>query len=49
MDSLRSHSNGSAEDGDDHPDEGRSLSRSASENSVALAQHGRNNNDSING
>lgn len=49
------HSNGSTEYGEDQPDEVRSLSRSASENSVALAQHERNNNnnstnnESING
>lgn len=46
------HSNGCADDGEDHPDhDGQSLSRSASENSVA--QHERNNNstnnESING
>lgn len=45
------HSNGCNDDGEDQPDDGRSLSRSASENSVA--QHERNNNstnnESING
>lgn len=45
------HSNGCTDDGEDQPDDGRSLSRSASENSVA--QHERNNNstnnESING
>lgn len=41
------HSNGTADEGDDQPDDAQSLSRSASENSVALAQHEheRNNNN----
>lgn len=45
----RRHSNGSTEDGEDQADDGQSLSRSASENSVAPAQHERNNNESTNG
>lgn len=40
------HSNGCNDDGEDQPDDGQSLSRSASENSVA--QHERNNNNSTN-
>lgn len=41
------HSNGSGDvdDGDDHPDDAGSLSRSASENSVAQAQNELNINN----
>lgn len=44
--SRHSNDSGENDDGEDHPDDGPSLSRSASENSVAQAQNEKNNNES---
>lgn len=44
--SRHSNDSGENDDGEDQPDDGPSLSRSASENSVAQAQNERNNNES---